>query len=132
MYFACLFRVTWQSHDNDVIGNHDKHNNIFKCIKSNSYSMSLITFKNGRWHGDILWKHVNIILPVDRILGVIRNIDFNLVDYACYVSSGKQKAAISYIILRRTHIRGLILIGPRKFRLPQCNTKLVFRLRAAS
>ena len=31
---AC-FRVTWQSHDNDVIGNHEKHKNKFKCIKFN-------------------------------------------------------------------------------------------------
>ena len=32
------FRVTWQSHDNDVNGNHDKHNNKFKCIKNNGHN----------------------------------------------------------------------------------------------
>ena len=34
---AC-FWVTWQSHDNDIIGNHDKHNNKFKYIKINGHN----------------------------------------------------------------------------------------------
>ena len=31
----CDFQITVQSHDNDVIGNHGKHNNKFKCVKIN-------------------------------------------------------------------------------------------------
>ena len=39
--------------------------------------MSQITLQKGRCCGDILRKHVNIILPVYRILRVTRIIDFD-------------------------------------------------------
>ena len=40
--------------------------------------MLQITFENGRCFGDLLRKHINIILLVDEILRITRIIDFGL------------------------------------------------------
>ena len=56
-------------------------------------------------------KHSKLYSLVNKTLG--ENTNFNGTDYCAteLYSSGEQNAAFSYIILRFTYIRGLIMIG---------------------
>ena len=92
----------------------NERTNKFKWQQNNSYNTLLWTYLKGRYLSDWLWYNLTFIHLLIKLLEKTQFIKFDGTDYRAtqLYSSGEQNAAFSYIMLRLTYIRGLILIGP--------------------
>ena len=99
------FRVTLQSHDNDEIGNHEKHNNRFKCIKFNGRISVTNNLRSGD-HLPIDGRQLVQSADVKKVIG--RHYD------NCHPTIGRHSVEFERLILQNKSGDGAPTIAQQK------------------